>query len=79
MRDKHTYQQQISTSYHITACLCVSAAQLFLPTMVVFESSIRHRKSKDGISENWLATTDNGYMDRELFFIKFERTFMSKV
>ena len=77
LRGKHTYQQQMFTSDHITAHLCVSAAGRFLPTMVIFEGSLPHREYKDGISGDWqFAISENGYMDRELFTVWFKRIFV---
>ena len=65
------------TSDHVTAHLCVSAAGRFIPTMLIFPGSLPHREYKDGVPGNWhFATSDNGYMDKELFAVWFERIFI---
>ena len=79
LKGKHTYmyQQQMFTSDHVTAHLCVSAAGRFIPTMLIFPGSLPHREYKDGVPGNWhFATSDNGYMDKELFAVWFERIFV---
>ena len=76
-RRKHTYQQQMFTSDHITAHLCGSAAGRFLPTMVIFEGSLPHREYKDRISGDWqFAISEDGYMNRKLFAVWFKRIFV---
>ena len=73
----HNYQQQVLTNSNITAQMCVSADGRVLPTFIIFEKSLPHKNFKDGVPGNWLfGSSDNGYMDGELFKSWFEEIFI---
>ncbi|XP_060575632.1 uncharacterized protein LOC132733064 [Ruditapes philippinarum] len=64
----HVFQRRATMTDHITAHLCVCADGRFLPTMVIYQGSLPHRKYTDGIPDCWgYATSENGYMDTQLF------------
>ncbi|XP_060557384.1 uncharacterized protein LOC132717830 [Ruditapes philippinarum] len=64
----HVFRRRVTTTDHITAHLCVCADGRFLPTMVIYQGSLPHRKYTDGIPDCWgYATSENGYMDTQLF------------
>lgn len=45
---KHTYARKVSSTCHITANICVSAAGHVLPTFLIFENSFPSGSYRDG-------------------------------
>jgi hypothetical protein len=76
-KGKHVYQQQVTSSGHTTAHLCVSASGKFLPSMIVFEKALPQREYRDGVLGKWLvASSESGFMDGELFTSWFKNLFL---
>ncbi|XP_053382064.1 uncharacterized protein LOC123532137 [Mercenaria mercenaria] len=73
----HVFRRRVTTADHITAHLCVSADGRFLPTMIIYQGSLPHRKYNDSIPDSWgFATSENGYMDTQLFQRWFTKMFI---
>ena len=54
VKGQHTYQQNITSTNHITAHLCISADGRVLPSFVIFEKCLPHMPYKDGVPGNYL-------------------------
>lgn len=77
LRGTHIYQQQVTTSDHITANICISADGKVLPTGVIFSKCLPHRNYRKGVPSGWLyRVSDSGYIDGGIFREWFNRIFI---
>ena len=74
---KHVYSQQLGTRDHITIHCCISASGESLPPMIIYQKNFPSGAYTRGGPPNTLyAKSPNGYMDSELYLLRFKRIFL---
>ena len=74
---KHTHTVASATNEHITVHCCVSASGGTIPPMIIFTKTYPGGAyHKNGPVSATYAVSDTGFMDQELYFHWFEKTFL---
>ncbi|WAQ96646.1 hypothetical protein MAR_029336, partial [Mya arenaria] len=75
-KNGHVFKKKIVPSGHKTAHVCVSGSGRFLPSLVIFQDCVPHRKIED-VPESWLfAASDSGSMNTDIFHQWFVKCFI---
>ncbi|WAR28587.1 hypothetical protein MAR_014291 [Mya arenaria] len=75
-KNGHVFKTKIVPSGHITAHVCVSGNGRFLPSLVIFQDCVPHRKIEDVPESWWFAACDSGFMDTDIFHQWFVKCFI---
>ncbi|WAR18362.1 hypothetical protein MAR_000200 [Mya arenaria] len=75
-KNGHVFKKKTVPSGHITAHVCVSGSGRFLPSLVIFQDCVPHRKIED-VPESWLfAASDSGFLNTDIFHQWFVKCFI---